>query len=273
MLKVKNLSIKYPNSMEYALSNISFSARLGQIILIAGASGAGKSTLAQALMTLIPKFNPAELKGEIQIQNKQIQTYKRKEFIEICGYVPQYPADFVTTLSVEEEVALVLENLGFEAKDIIRRLNEVFSILEINHLRNKIQTELSSGELQRVALAAAIAPDTPILIFDEPLARIDLKSEILLTELLVKLARSGRMVLVFEHRLEYLLGVADHVILLDSGGIKSQGSPKDIINDLLIIDPPEVSLLKLNKSLTPPISLQEAKILLKLELSSEGKQS
>ncbi len=267
MLEVSNLSVKYPNSNEYALSSISFSANPGQIILITGASGAGKSTLAQVLMTLIPKFNPAELKGEIQVNYKQILTYNREEFTKICGYVPQYPADFVTTLSVEEEVALVLENLGFEADDINRRLNEVFEILEINHLRDKIQTELSSGELQRVALAAAIAPDNPILIFDEPMARIDLKSEILLTDLLVKLSKNGKIVLVFEHRLEYLLGVADKVILLDNGKLKSQGTPQNIIKDLLLVDPPEISLMKLKKSSVTPISLQEAQNLLKLELS------
>ena len=62
---------------------------------------------------------------------------------------------------------------------IKKRIDEVFSLLEIDHLRHKIQTELSSGEIQRVALAVAIAPKPPVLVLDEPMARIDLKSEIL----------------------------------------------------------------------------------------------
>ena len=109
----------------------------------------------------------------------------------------------------------------------------------------KIQTELSSGELQRVALATALAPDVPILIFDEPMARIDLKSELLLVDLMQKLMKQGKTIIVFEHRLDYLLDFADKVIVLDEGLVVSQGKPIEVIQHVLAIDPPEVSLLEI----------------------------
>ncbi len=266
MFEVNNLGVKYSGSTSWALEDISFLAKQGEITLITGPSGAGKSTLAQTMMTLIPKFTSGALTGEILIDNMNIQSFHRSELIKFCGYVPQYPADFVTTLAVEEEVASILENLGLVPEEINSRLDEIFPLLEINHLRGKLQTELSSGELQRVAIATAIAPNIPILILDEPMARIDLKSEVLLVELLVKLAQEGRTVIVFEHRLEYLLGVSHQVILMENGRIKAQGSPKDIINDLLLVDPPEISQLQVKDSPIIPVSLHEAQKLLEKHL-------
>ena len=262
MLKINNLGVKYAGSSTWALENISFTAKPGQLTLISGSSGSGKSTLARTMMTLIPKFYSALIKGEIQVNDLSVQTYSRSELIRLFGYVPQYPADFVTTLSVEEEVGLVLENLRLVPEEIVTRLDEVFTSLKINHLRNKIQTELSSGELQRVALATALAPDVPILIFDEPMARIDLKSELLLVKLVKELVKEGKTVLAFEHRIDYLLEVADKVIVLDEGLVVAQGKPKDIIKHLLPIDPPEISLMDID-SLTMPISLTEAQERLK----------
>jgi len=163
MFEITNLGIKYQGGSSWILQKVSFVANPGEITLITGASGSGKSTLARALMTLIPKFYPAILEGEIILNGQKVNSIARSEFIKLCGYVPQYPADFTTTLSVEEEIAQTLENLGYISNQILRRINEVFSLLEINHLRNKVQTELSSGELQRVALATAIAPDGSVV--------------------------------------------------------------------------------------------------------------
>ncbi|MHA2107851.1 MAG: ABC transporter ATP-binding protein [Candidatus Hodarchaeales archaeon] len=263
MLEITHLKVKYAGSSDWALDNISMIAKPSQITLITGSSGSGKSTLARALMTLIPKFFSATMKGKIQVNDRLIQSYPRSELIKLCGYVPQYPADFVTTLSVEEEVALILENLGFITEEIISRLDEVFTMLEINHLRNKLQTELSSGELQRIAIATALAPNVPILILDEPMARIDLKSELLLVSLLKKIAENGKTVIAFEHRLDYLLEVADNVIILEKGQIKAQGKPETIIKDLLIIDPPEISLMKIPNSSKIPASFTDAHTSLK----------
>ncbi|MHA1977823.1 MAG: ABC transporter ATP-binding protein [Candidatus Hodarchaeales archaeon] len=262
MLRISDLGVKYAGSSTWTLEKVSFTARPGQLTLITGLSGSGKSTLAQTIMTLIPKFYSAIVQGEIQVNNRSLHTFSRPELIKLFGYVPQYPADFVTTLSVEEEVGLVLENLGLLPEEILLRMDEVFTSLKIGHLRKRIQTELSSGELQRVALASALSPDVPILIFDEPMARIDLKSELLLVNLLKELVHEGKTVLAFEHRLDYLLEIADKVIVLDEGLVVAQGKPKEVIKQLLAIDPPEISLMNIKPGKIP-ISLAEAQEMLK----------
>ena len=270
LLEIKNLSVKYSNSKQWALSDISFTVKAGQFILVTGASGSGKSTLAQTLMTLIPNFYPAEISGEISINHQILSEIPRSDLIRLFGYVPQYPSDFTTTLSVEEEVALVLENLGEQREIITQRLDEIFSILDINHLRKRIQTELSSGELQRVALAAAFAPKAPILVLDEPMARIDLKSELLLVKILKQLVDLGHTIIAFEHRLDYLLSIADTVILLDNGFLRAQGNPKDIVQMLSTVDVPEVSLLRIDDNNDYPLSITEAEKLVKCHYSNMG---
>lgn len=272
MLKISDLSIKYGRSLNWTLRNVSFIANPGEITLITGASGSGKSTLARSLITLIPKFYSSVVEGKIILEDQEVNSLSRSDLIRLVGYVPQYPADFTTTLSVEEEIVQSLENLGYSPDRVLERLNYVFTLLEISHLRNKVQTELSSGELQRVALAIAIAPDVPVLILDEPMARIDLKSELKLVELLRELAKRGKTIIVFEHRLDYLLAIVDKVIFLSNGTIHSKGLPKDIISDLTNIDIPEVSLIKNPHSNENYLSLSDAEESFKKHFSQKGVQ-
>jgi len=257
-LVVKDLSVTYNGSQRSSLVDISFEAHLGELIIFAGSSGCGKSTLAKSILTLIPKYYSAEIKGTLSLNGTDIQYISREELIKNIGYVPQYPADFTTSMLVEEEVAFPLENLLSSPSDINDRIQQIFTNLNIRNLQKRLITELSSGELQKVALAAAIAPKPKVLVLDEPMARLDPKSEIELTQLLIDIAKQGTLVLVFEHRLDSLLAVADRVIILDEGKIKIDGKPREIIAHLDEVDVPEVALLKVKGQRKGFLSLNEA---------------
>ncbi|MHA2295528.1 MAG: energy-coupling factor ABC transporter ATP-binding protein [Candidatus Hodarchaeales archaeon] len=265
MLEVSNLHVKYENSTTWALENIFLNARDQEFIIVAGSSGSGKSTLAKAILGLVPIFENAEVIGEIKIVDR-ISPINRIELVKTIGYVPQYPADFVTSLLVEEEIVYPLENLGFTPEEMHKRLQFVLERLDIVHLRERLVTELSSGELQRVALATAIAPAPPILILDEPMARIDSRTEIVLARLLKELAQNGQLIIAFEHRLDYLLPLADRVIVLESGNIVAEGDPSSIIDQLVGVDLPEVS--EVYSFDNRPIDLEEARQLLLDKLTS-----
>ncbi len=247
MLKIENLNLKYPTSKEYALENINLEASRGEFIVVAGSSGSGKSTLAQVLMTLIPNFIEAKITGEIYYDNQPLNEISRKELSRLLGYVPQYPSDFTTSLLVEEEIVFLLENLGISQEQIESRLATVLSELEIDKLRRRVIPELSSGELQRVFLAAALAYTPPIIILDEPIARIDPKTEVKLVKILKNLAEKGNLVIAFEHRLDYIVQEADRLVVLEKGTIVSDGPPSESISLLKDIDPPELSLLDLEQ--------------------------
>ncbi len=268
LLDISDLSVRYHGSSSWALEGINFSVRKKELIIVAGSSGCGKSTLAQTILGLIPAFVDAEILGKIAIKKKAVNEITRKEIVQLFGYVPQYPADFTTSLLVEEEVAFILENLAFPQHKIQSRIRDVFDQLEISHLHYRLMTELSSGELQRVALATALAPQPPILILDEPMARIDPKSEIKLAFTLHRLSLQGHLVLAFEHRLDYLLPLADRMIILDNGRLVADGEPRSLLESMKFVDLPEVSELIFQGIEQQPLSIDEAKTHL-LKISSE----
>ncbi len=244
MLHIRDLSVKYETEKRQALNSVNIKAKAGEFIVIAGPSGSGKSTLAKVLMSLIPNFIKADIEGVIEYNNESIFGLERKKLIKLLGYVPQYPSDFTTSLLVEEEIAFVLENLAIEANEIKMKLDYILDLLKIKHLKKRLITELSSGELQRVALAVAIITEAPLIILDEPIARIDSNSEVMLTELLRDIADKGHLVIAFEHRLDYILQKADRLIILDEGKIISDGLPKKTVDLLKNIDPPEIYTLE-----------------------------
>ncbi|MHA1215140.1 MAG: ABC transporter ATP-binding protein [Candidatus Hodarchaeales archaeon] len=266
MLSIDNLSVRYQDSSEWALQNISLATELGQLVIVAGSSGCGKSTLANTIIGIIPAFVPAEVSGHISLEGKQIESLNRKEKIGYFGYVPQYPSDFVTTMLVEEEIAFPLENFGYDPIEAHKRVDLVLKELGISHLKNKLITELSSGELQKVSIATAIAPDPPILIFDEPMARIDPNSEISITNILRKLCNNGKLVIAFEHRLDYLFSKADIVYFIDKGKIKVSGTPQEVVGSIHGVDLPEVAEIKIEGRNKRFIDLEEVKSFLKKAL-------
>jgi len=168
MLEISNLGVKYKRATDWALKGINLQAGKGELIVIAGPSGSGKSTLAQTILGLIPAFVNAEIAGEIKIKKIKIESLTRKERVEIFAYVPQYPADFATSLLVEEEIAFPLENMAFTREKIVERIDQVLELLEINHLRMRLTTELS-------LLVLGLIYFYPILLQEEYLIFLSMK--------------------------------------------------------------------------------------------------
>ncbi|MBD3190246.1 MAG: ATP-binding cassette domain-containing protein [Candidatus Heimdallarchaeota archaeon] len=270
MLEIQDFSVKYVNSSFLALDSINFHTKKGELVIIAGPSGSGKSTLAHSIMRLIPAFVKATIKGSILLYGKELLEINRKELVQLLGYVPQYPSDFTTSLLVEEEIAFPLENLRFPPPTIPQRVNEVLNMLDISSLQKRLITELSSGEIQRVELATAIAPSPSLLILDEPMARIDPRAEIQLANNLRKLADNGHTCLVFEHRLDYLLNVADRLIILEEGKVIGDGNPSNLVHQLKQVDLPELTQISVPTK-SPILSISEAKEILKEQISKRVK--
>lgn len=263
VLDFKNVSVKYKGSLKWALNGVSFSVEQGNLVVVTGASGSGKSTLAKLLIKLIPDFIPAEITGDIRFLGTEIQKISRTKLFTTVGYVPQYPADYTTTMVVEEEIVFPLENLGLSREEISSRLYKVLQELEITHLRQRLLLELSSGELQRVALATAMVTNPDVLILDEPMARIDPRTEITLAKSFKSLAAQGVLVVAFEHRLDYLLEKADLVVVLRKGQVTTVGSPKEVVSEMRNVDIPEIANLIVKTEREYPLAIDEALNILK----------
>jgi len=252
---LKNVTYFYPSSNTPALENISLEVNRGEFLVIAGPSGGGKSTLVRIILGLIPHIYGGVLHGEVLVNGVNVVEKGFRAIVNNVGVVIQNPENQVVNIVVEEEIAFTLENLLYSPEDIRGRVNEAIKALGIEHLRRRLTHTLSSGEIQKVVIASALALNSKILILDEPLAHLDPQGARELVSTLYKLCKDrGITVIIVEHRLSELAKYADRIVVLNKR-ILFDGKPTLAINKLLEIGvevPPISRLFKeLNKSPIP----------------------
>lgn len=202
------------------LKDLKLSVKKGEIVVLTGLSGCGKTTLLRLLNRLIPSFYGGDLDGEIKLLGKNIAAYKKGELARYIGNVFQNPKDQFFCDVVEDEIALVGENLGLDSKKLKEKVEEVMDLLGIGHLRKKSIFELSGGERQKVAIAGTLIYDTDIIFFDEPSSSLDYDSIRKFGEILLELKALGKTVVMAEHRLYYLKNIFDRLIYIKDGTIQ-----------------------------------------------------
>ncbi len=224
-LVVENLSFRYRDRQETAIRNISFEARAGEILLIAGASGCGKTTLIRCLNGLIPRSYKGEMNGMVRVFGEDISTWKLAQISQKIGTVLQDPERQILGTRVLNEVAFGLENLGLPREEILERADEALKFLKIFHLRERETFTLSGGEKQKVALAGVLAMRPSILLLDEPLASLDPASAQDALDTARFLADQGMTILMVEHRVEDVLRIQpERVMFMSDGEIRYLGN-------------------------------------------------
>ena len=228
-LLVENLSFRYRDRQELALSGISLSVRAGELLLVAGASGCGKTTLIRCLNGLIPRSYKGEISGRIVMQGRDTARMPLARISQMVGTVLQDPERQILGSKVINEVAFGLENLSLPRPEIIRRADEALQFLGIAHLRDRETFHLSGGEKQKVALAGVLAMRPSLLLLDEPLASLDPASAQETLAIVRQLADGGMTVLMIEHRVEDVLGIRpDRVLYMQAGQIRLLGPLADL---------------------------------------------
>ena len=135
------------------LKKLKMSVKKGEIVVLTGLSGCGKTTLLRLLNGLIPYFYDGDLDGEIKILGKEITAYKKGELAKYIGNGFQNPKDQFFCDVVEDEIALVGENLGLDRDTLKEKVEKAMDLLGISHISKKSIFELSGGERQKVAIA------------------------------------------------------------------------------------------------------------------------
>jgi len=223
-LIVNDLSFRYRDRTGAAIQHISFTAQAGEILLIAGASGCGKTTLIRAINGLIPRSYKGELSGNILIHGENPAEWSLARISQQVGTVLQDPERQILGTKVLNEVAFGLENLGLERGEILERVNEALSLLNILHLKDRETFNLSGGEKQKVAVAGVLAMRPSILLLDEPLASLDPASAQDTLDTVRKLTDQGMAVLMVEHRVEDVLRIhPERVLFMAEGELRYLG--------------------------------------------------
>lgn len=215
MIEFKNVCKKYPNGT-LALDNVNLTINDGEFVFIVGESGAGKSTMLKTLFreekissgTLI--VDGYDLK---KTPNRKIPYYRRN-----LGIVFQ---DFrlFPNKTVFENVAFAMRAIGVSTKDINRRVPTILSIVNLQDKAKSFPRELSGGEQQRVALARALANNPSIVIADEPTGNIDPKLSLEIMNLLIKIHKHGKTVIVVTHEKNFVDYFQQRVITIKDGHV------------------------------------------------------
>jgi energy-coupling factor transport system ATP-binding protein len=225
-LAIEGLTYAYPHTERPALRSVSLELAPGEFTLLAGRSAGGKSTLLKAACGLVPHFHGGEVEGAVAVAGLDALATGPGDLAAAVGYVAQDPETQVVSTTVAAEIELPLEMRGDDPSSRARAVEEVALALAMPHLLDRTVDTLSGGELQRVALAAALVTRPQLVLLDEPTSQLDPVAGDELIWLLRRLNEEwGVAVLLAEHRLERCLAAADRVIAMDAGAVAFDGAP------------------------------------------------
>lgn len=228
MIDVASLSFSYVSELTgdrvEALKDVDLSADAGSLTLVCGASGCGKSTLMKALTGLVPQMTPGELDGVVRINGRNLADVALTDVGHLCSSVFQNPRTQFFCDTVAEELAFCGENYGRERATLRQQSERAAKLMGISHLLERKLTTLSGGQLQKVALACALASGAPVLLADEPTSNLDPAAISEVREALKVLKEQGLTIVVVEHRLHFLRGLADQVLLMEGGRVTRRWS-------------------------------------------------
>ena len=230
LARAERFSYSYPGRPEPALRDLTLALGEGSFTVLAGASGSGKSTLLRALCGLVPHFHGGDAAGELYVGGMSVRDHGPGELAAVCGTVFQDPETQVVMGGVRAELSLPLEHRGESPAAVARAVEEVALALGVGHLLERRTETLSGGELQRVAIAAALVHRPALLLLDEATSQLDPVAGDELVLLLRRLNEEwGTAVVVAEHRLERWLPATDRVVAIERGRVACDAPPAELL--------------------------------------------
>lgn len=218
-VQLEGVSYTYPGAAEPTLRSVSLEVPAGQCAVVTGPSGCGKTTLSRLVNGLVPHVYAGEVTGRVLVGGTEVAAWTPDELGVRVGSVFQNPRSQFVNLDVASEIAFGCENLGLPRAEIIERVEEAAAALGIRPLLDRSIEEISGGQKQAVILASALAMRPAVFVLDEPTASLDTASMMRLAEVVAALKAQGKTVIVSEHRLWWLHGVADRVVLMEEGSV------------------------------------------------------
>ncbi len=226
MIELENVTVRYGGHV--AVDHVSLRIAPGEFVLLTGPSGCGKTSLVRTLNGLIPHTLSAELEGQVRIEGLNTREHSVAELAARLGMVFQIPETQLFNLTVEDEVAFGPRNLGLTAEEVKGRVNWALEAVGLSNFRRRIINELSGGEKQRLAIAAALAMRPRILVLDEPLTNLDSTGTKMVLETLRRLHRQGLTILLVEHKISQTWPLATRALVMAAGRITRDGLPETV---------------------------------------------
>jgi len=222
MVTLQNVSFSYSgeHGTGDGVSEIDLTIKDGEFVVLCGESGCGKTTVTRLINGLAPHFYEGEISGSVMIGDVCVNTENLSDVAALTGSVFQNPKSQFFNLDTTGELVFGCENLGIPREQIQQRLEKTKRDLQLDNLMDRDIFELSGGEKQQIACASCYTADPRVFVLDEPSSNLDKRAIQRLHRMLVKIKAAGKTVVIAEHRLYYLMDVADRFIYMRSGKIE-----------------------------------------------------
>ncbi|MFC2616063.1 MAG: energy-coupling factor transporter ATPase, partial [Treponema sp.] len=222
MINFKNVSFSYSgeHGTGDGVSEIDLTIKDGEFVVLCGESGCGKTTVTRLINGLAPHFYEGGMSGSVMIGDVCVNTENLSDIAALTGSVFQNPKSQFFNLDTTGELVFGCENLGIPREQIQQRLEKTKRDLQLDNLMDRDIFELSGGEKQQIACASCYTADPQVFVLDEPSSNLDKRAIQRLHRMLVKIKAAGKTVVIAEHRLYYLMDVADRFIYMRSGKIE-----------------------------------------------------
>ncbi|MBD2621254.1 ATP-binding cassette domain-containing protein [Microcystis flos-aquae FACHB-1344] len=213
LLRVKNLCHTYPDGTT-ALRDVSLDIAEGEYLLIIGQNGAGKSTLVKHFLNLLSATT-----GQVMIDGRSTNSFSVSDLARSIGYVAQNPDNQIFNTTVEKEVSFALTNLGYSPEIVTQRTEASLEAMGLLEYRSYHPLSLPKGDRARVVIAAILAMEPRLVVFDEPTTGQDYQGAKAILEVSRQLHQMGKTVVVITHHLYLMPEYAERVIIMGQGTI------------------------------------------------------
>ena len=221
-VELRNVSFTYAGFDAPAIDDASFAVAPGECVVLCEESGCGKTTATRIVNGLAGGFYEGSRTGKVLVAGRDIDDLEDWELSSLTGSVFQNPRTQFFNLDTTGEIAFGMENLGVPREEMHRRVRGVVRELGMERLMGRGIFELSGGQMQSVAFASAWACRPSVYVLDEPSSNLDPPSMEKLASFISKAKSSGSAVIIAEHRLSYLAGVADRYLLFEGGSVAAE---------------------------------------------------
>jgi len=219
-IKVERVNFSYPGKR--VLKDIDLNVESGEFIGLVGPTGCGKTTLAYCLNGLIPNSIRGKFSGNVFIDGMNTREHKVPEIARKVCLVFQDPDWQIFSLTVKDEIEFGIKNLGLSGTR--KRVKQALELVGLKEYENREPHRLSQGQKQKLCVASVIATDPKIIVLDEPTSQLDYKNTKNIHEILKKLNRKGKTIILIEHDTDFLAEYCNRVLIMDDGKIIKDGS-------------------------------------------------
>jgi len=228
MIRLQDVSYEYEDGTGI-LSNLNLDIQDGEVVLLCGESGCGKSTLIRMINGLIPNYYGGNLRGSVTVNGLDTATTQLYKIAEHVASVFQNPKTQFYNVDSTDEMVFSLENRGVSREEMDKKLKKTVAKLRMDNLLGRNLFKMSGGEKQKVACACADTSEADIIVLDEPSSNLDLHTIKELAEIIRVWKSEGKTVVIAEHRLYFVLPIADRVVYLNKGRIELMCTPRELI--------------------------------------------